>query len=284
MRERRGKDLIDNTIWTRYNRREVTHVAQEDLSRILACALNASHILLENGAETYRAEESAVRICKRFGVESPQVLALPTGVFITLNRDEHAPVSGLKRVRRRSTDLTVIDRVMAISRGIESGDIPLSDAASGLAALSDAPKGKRFQGLLPSAASSGFFAMLFGGNWFDFLVAALCGLAVEGISARFGREDSLRFVVSLLGGAIIALFATALTALTGLGSQTAIIAGALMPLLPGLAMINAIRDTMHGDLVSGVARAAEALLIAVSLAAGVGVILGAGMAIGGWLA
>ena len=47
----------------------------------------------------------------------------------------------------------------------------------------------------------------------------------------------------------------------------------MMPLLPGLAMTNAIRDTIRGDLISGIARATEALLVASSLAAGVGVVV-----------
>lgn len=46
-----------------------------------------------------------------------------------------------------------------------------------------------------------------------------------------------------------------------------------MPLLPGLSMTNAIRDTINGDLVSGSARALEALLACVAIAAGVGVVL-----------
>ena len=46
----------------------------------------------------------------------------------------------------------------------------------------------------------------------------------------------------------------------------------MMPLLPGLAMTNAIRDTIRGDLISGIVRATEALLVASSLAAGAGIV------------
>ena len=52
-------------------------------------------------------------------------------------------------------------------------------------------------------------------------------------------------------------------------------------LLPGLAMTNAIRDTVMGDLVSGTARAAEALLVAVAIAAGVGSVLSLYISLGG---
>jgi uncharacterized membrane protein YjjP (DUF1212 family) len=53
------------------------------------------------------------------------------------------------------------------------------------------------------------------------------------------------------------------------GAQEPVITGVIMPLLPGLAMTNAIRDTMRGDLISGLARSAEALTSAVLLSAGV---------------
>jgi uncharacterized membrane protein YjjP (DUF1212 family) len=46
-----------------------------------------------------------------------------------------------------------------------------------------------------------------------------------------------------------------------------------MLLVPGLAITNAIRDTIEGDLVSGVARAMEAFLIALAIAAGTGIVL-----------
>ena len=43
-----------------------------------------------------------------------------------------------------------------------------------------------------------------------------------------------------------------------------------MPLLPGLAMTNAIRDSMQGDLISGLVRGTEAIIIAIGLAVGAG--------------
>lgn len=56
-------------------------------------------------------------------------------------------------------------------------------------------------------------------------------------------------------------------------NMSSIIIGGIMTLLPGLAMVNAIRDTLYGDIVSGTARGVEALLSAVAIAAGVGLTL-----------
>ena len=41
-----------------------------------------------------------------------------------------------------------------------------------------------------------------------------------------------------------------------------------MPLLPGLAMTNAVQDTMRGDIVSGVAHGMNAILTATMVAGG----------------
>ena len=43
--------------------------------------------------------------------------------------------------------------------------------------------------------------------------------------------------------------------------------------MPGLAITNAIRDTIAGDFLAGLTKAAEAFLIAISIAVGSGAIL-----------
>ena len=52
-----------------------------------------------------------------------------------------------------------------------------------------------------------------------------------------------------------------------------IIIGAIMSLVPGVAITNAIRDSFSGDFISGLSRGAEALIIALAIAFGVGIVL-----------
>ena len=59
-----------------------------------------------------------------------------------------------------------------------------------------------------------------------------------------------------------------------------VIISAIMPLVPGVAITNAIRDTLQGDYLSGGARVLEAFLKAASIALGVGI----GMALFGAVA
>ena len=46
-----------------------------------------------------------------------------------------------------------------------------------------------------------------------------------------------------------------------------------MPLVPGVAITNAIRDTMSGDFMSGLSRGMEAVFSALAIAFGVGIVL-----------
>ncbi|MFQ7474032.1 MAG: threonine/serine exporter family protein, partial [Anaerovoracaceae bacterium] len=64
-------------------------------------------------------------------------------------------------------------------------------------------------------------------------------------------------------------------------SYEPIIIGSIMLFVPGVAITNSIRDFLSGDMLSGIARMTEAVLTAVSLAAGAGVMLKLWGVIGG---
>ena len=51
------------------------------------------------------------------------------------------------------------------------------------------------------------------------------------------------------------------------------IVGAIMPLVPGLAFTNAIRDIANSDFLSGTVRMIDALMVFVYIAIGVGTML-----------
>ena len=80
-------------------------------------------------------------------------------------------------------------------------------------------------------------------------------------------------ISSLIAGALTALIALIGVWVSDSVSVEPIISGAIMPLLPGLAVTNAMRDTIRGDLVSGGARVIEAILSVMMLAAGIGLML-----------
>ena len=60
---------------------------KQDDSGVMEAAMAAGHILLENGAEIARVEETMQRICQHFGVESENFFVLSNGIFATGSRN-----------------------------------------------------------------------------------------------------------------------------------------------------------------------------------------------------
>jgi uncharacterized membrane protein YjjP (DUF1212 family) len=247
----------------------------ERLNQVARVAQMAARLMLANGGETYRAEETARHICRAFGYES-DAIAFPTGLMLCVGAERAL----IARVSRRQVDFSRIDRVNAISRELSCGARTLGEAEAELSALIARPYAGGLSQSLIAAGSSSMFALMFGGAPFDIAAAGACAFLAQAVSGRMSDEAGLP-LVSLLGGALTALMALALTAVFRMGDVDRIIISAMMPLLPGLAMTNAIRDAMRGDLVSGVARAGEALIRAVVLAAGAGLSISAWMLLGG---
>jgi len=252
-----------------------------DIKLALRMAEIAGRVMLENGAETYRAEETVVHICQALGYPDVQVLVIPTGVLLTLQDDHGQRETAVVRVSSRSLNLNNIHEANIISR--LAGQQPVETSIAQLEAIGARPIYPAWMITVAAACCSGFFALVFGGGLIEFLIASLGGLLAALLGKLLGTIDNYQVISNLFSGMIIALTALISTHLTGMGDYNIIIAGAVLPLLPGLAMTVAIRDTMRGDLVSGVARIAEALLSAACVAVGVGAILGLWLAIGGVL-
>ena len=120
----------------------------------------------------------------------------------------------------------------------------------------------------------GMFSLFYGGTPADGLCGGLCGMVIGLCMALMTRLGANLFFRTIAGGAASALAAVALTRL-GVGqNQALIIIGALMALVPGIAMTNAMRDIMAGDMVAGISKAAEALLIGAAIALGTALALG----------
>lgn len=55
----------------------------QDEKDVMELALQAGHLLLENGVEIFRVEETMERICRYYGVFSENEFVLSNGIFIT---------------------------------------------------------------------------------------------------------------------------------------------------------------------------------------------------------
>lgn len=232
----------------------------------------AAQIILESGGETYRAEETLLRMCQGFGFPSADIIAFPTGFFVSFELPDGTKRSHAHRIRERAIFLDDINEVNSISRLVAQSGLAPDEALIRLKALRSDSKNRPLLSAFAFAFSSAFFAIMFRGGLIDFGISFVTGFILQSLMPLYKKLHAPAPLVSLFSGLIGASCALLMLRFFG-GSQEATIAGSLMPLLPGLSMTNAVRDTMRGDLVSGLARSAEALFSVFFLAAGVAVVL-----------
>jgi len=244
----------------------------EQAKLALSAAALAAQTILECSGEIYRAEETAIRMCEAFGLGQAEIMCFPTGFMLCVQTQGGESLTRIKRVRDRSIQLQTLDEVNTISRASAAQLMTPEQALHALEQLRNGPRPRHALMALAYAASAGFFSVMFGGGWLEFLLTFLAGGLTQGLVPLFRRLNAAVPLVSLACGFVAAASSLVLLGIAG-GNQEAVISGAIMPLLPGLAITNAVRDTMRGDLVAGMARTTEALLSAVLLAAGVAVAL-----------
>ncbi|MBR1585063.1 MAG: threonine/serine exporter family protein [Clostridia bacterium] len=233
----------------------------------------AARIILESGGETYRAEETVERMCRGLQVPGVDVLALPTGLMLTLEMEEGSTLTRIVRVRDRSINLDRIDRCNAVSRQVAEGRMEAKEALEQLKAIHGMQPFRPWMMVPAGALTAAFFTVMLGGDWWDFLISFFCGALVQLVLPPLTKHRVPTLISSMMAGALTTLMALVGTLILPFVHVEPIISGAIMPLLPGLATTNAIRDTLRGDLVSGGARIIEAMLCAVMLAAGIGLML-----------
>lgn len=239
----------------------------------------AAQLVLENGGETYRVEETAMRMAKGFHLEDASVAAFPTSIFVSVGGQTR-----IRRISRRGTNTTRLAKVNDVSRRVERGEMDAQQAQKALDAIAAEPGWPQPVLILAYGFAAAFFSLLFGGTGAVMLAAFLIGMAVQAVQPLFSRMTMGMLFGNFAGGLLTAVLARGIALLAPYGDVNAAIIGGIMPLLSGLLMTTAVRDTMYGDLISGVARVVEALLIAASVALGVyaGLKLMAMMGGGAW--
>ena len=99
-------------------------IIQNEQKSIVDIALKAGNIMLTNGAETYRVEDTVKRMIESRGLEDVHVFVIPTGIIVSANIDNH-PTTILERIHGEGIDLEIIDRTNAFSRQFTNSDMSI---------------------------------------------------------------------------------------------------------------------------------------------------------------
>lgn len=240
---------------------------------LMEMAIRVGETMLSHGAEAHRVEDTVYRILKTANLQTTEVFVIMTGLFATLADPSIETITMTKRVRSQGNNLKQICYANEISRQYCDGALTLEEAYDLInEGCSWEYTYKMYMiGIMMVVTP---FPLLVDGTLLDCAIALLASVIVAGSLYWAGKIKMHPFLkdltVSFLSGLTYMVLDRVLPIPV---HQDAIIIACIMPLVPGVAITNAIRDTLNGDYVSGAARAVEAFIKALSIALGVGISL-----------
>ena len=182
-------------------------------TRILSLA---GRIILENGGETYRAEDTVTRMARAMGMTEVDVFGIPSGLFISYTDECGERETSVCRIFLHGTHLARVDRVNQISRRLAEGSLApeaVMDALREAACLGenmavwyaqDLLRGDMVSGVTHAARAVMIAAMLAGGALIGTHMSSWMGLADSPLTSPAALSFDLRTAGVLLASSLLA--------------------------------------------------------------------------------
>jgi uncharacterized membrane protein YjjP (DUF1212 family) len=252
-----------------------------EAKQVLEIVLYAGQMLLANGGEAYRVEETITRICNSYGLEC-ECLTMSTGIFISVIDGNSEKTTSLKRIKSRRVDLYRIELINAFSREIQVNPIPYEEAKKRLKEIDDAPYFSFKVRLFAASMTSFTYALFFKGTIYDAVVSAIVSLGIYYMLEKTSKLGFFQIFEFFFSGLMIGITSLISQGLFPAVDKNNVIIGAIMILIPGVALTNGIKDILYGDFISGIAKFGESMLIIIAIGAGIASALALGMGVSLW--
>ncbi len=236
---------------------------EPDLNEVLDIVSEAGHILLQNGAEIYRVEETMTRIAQHFGVPSSHFFVLSNGIFTTASSRKAERPRSYANVEFIPIKQIQFDKVAAVSQlsyDICAGRCTLEQARERLDAIKALPPKPAWEQILAAGVGAGGFCAVFGGGWMDCAAAAVVGVLLYGFILLFNGQHLSKILRGICDATIATLLSVCFWKIGFGQSLSNIIIGVMMLLIPGVAFVNGVRDLADSDYIAGLTRMTDAML------------------------
>ncbi|MBP2070328.1 MULTISPECIES: threonine/serine exporter family protein [Anaerococcus] len=245
----------------------------EDAVVLSEIAADAGALMLANGAEIYRVEDTVERILRsKESMKDVDVFSSFNVIMISFSYNGKI-YSNMRRVKERGNNLHYVDKVNTFSRNFAAGKYTLDQALLEIDKIKKSKSTSTALKILGATVAAGAYSILLGAGISEIISSLVVGF-IGYVFSLFLVENELNyFVVHFLYGALVSLITLILHFFTGVTINVVIIS-AMMAFVPGIMITNAVRDLMSGDALSGMTAATMAILISTALALGVAMPIG----------
>lgn len=239
-----------------------------DHSEIVCCAMDIGENMLTSGAEVYRVEDCINRICTAYGAVNVNVFTITSSIVLTAEFPEEIRITQTRRIKGFTHNLDRVDRLNQLSRRICTEELSYKDCKNELSAILGSKTYSYFTEAAAFALIAAAFTIFFGGSWQDSLISAIIGIILKATVHFASAVNFNRVLSNLISSFVMSVLAFVSVSLGLAKSAEMIVIGNIMLLIPGILLTNSIRDMITGDTMAGLLRFAEAIILALAIAAG----------------
>lgn len=244
-----------------------------EAKKLLNFSMKFSYLMMDNGAEVYRVEDTITRICRSFeNIKAVNVFATYSVVIISFVYNG-TTFTSMRRVNSSNKNLEKISLLNELSRNIVSDKLNIDEAFDNLRYIKRKESYSNFIKVLSLTVCAPFLSMIFGGFLIDSPVACITMFIEILFIIYLDKFKMPSFITTFLSATVVTLTATFLGYFINVNNISSIIIAGIMPLFPGIQITNSMRDILSGDILSGMMGIISAIFTAISIAVGVVFIL-----------
>ncbi|MBO4418566.1 MAG: threonine/serine exporter family protein [Oscillospiraceae bacterium] len=236
--------------------------------KLFGLILDLGRDLIGCGGETHRVEDTLYRLAAGYNFQSCSIWVVPSLIQATFTDPDGVVQTQIRHVKGSSLNFKALDRLNAISRWACAEQPDPEEFAAKLEECRSAAPSKTWISCLGCVLGGWGFALFFGCDIWDSVIAALASLMiffmVRILSPKEGNPLVLNFFVSFVTEIFILLVCR-----FGPGNHMETITiSVVMLLISGLGAFNGLRDLVHLDTLSGVINLAASFTGAIGIALG----------------
>lgn len=236
---------------------------------VMDVALRCGAQLLARGTAAVDVESAVHAAATTLGLRDVEVDITFNALSITAV-EEGWPVAASRVVRQGAPDYQRLTLVHRLVTDVVSGSADLEEATARLDLIETEP---RAYGpgvvLLANGVLAGAVAGSLGAGWVVAISALVTGVLIVWASNRLAAPRIPAFFLAALGGALAVGAAAILTSADVPARPSLVVAASIIVLLPGVALVGAVRDALVGFPLTAVGRAVDGLVVVGGIVTGV---------------
>lgn len=230
--------------------------------------------LLKNGAEIKRIEITIRHVAEALNLKEFDSFVLVNGIFMTARLNDQTVQARVRDIPISPINLGRIEQINTLSRRLTDQRLTPKEAQEWLQEIKRESFASNPLKIFAYAFGSASFCFIFGGSLWDTIGAFFLGILLACFSIyllpKFNMSDIISTITS---SAFVSLMACLFVHFIPTLQLTSLVTGGIISLLPGVAIVNGIRYLFDGDYSSGWGQMINALITALCVSVGVGLVL-----------